>query len=182
MSSTGVAHGRFQPLHLGHLEYLTAAAARCTTLVVGITNPDPTQIVSESSDPARGAPQANVCTFYERYLMIEGALAETGLPAERLRIVPFPHGHPELLKYYAPAEARYLLTIYDPWGEVKLERFTRLGLATEVMWRRDDKPISGTRVRREIAAAGPWEGLVPAAVARVIKEHGIDERIRHADR
>ena len=36
----GMIHGRFQPFHTGHLEYLVAAAARCERLVVGITNPE----------------------------------------------------------------------------------------------------------------------------------------------
>lgn len=180
MSQVGVVHGRFQPLHLGHLEYLLAAAQRCGVLVVGITNPDPGQILAEPSDPGRGTAEANPCTFYERYLMVEGALTEAGQPPDRLRIVPFPHSRPELLRYYAPADARYYLTIYDAWGEVKLARFAKLGLVTEVMWRRDAKPISGSRVRRAIAAGGRWRDLVPPSVAEVITRHGIDERIRHA--
>ncbi|MGZ4357283.1 MAG: adenylyltransferase/cytidyltransferase family protein, partial [Gaiellaceae bacterium] len=34
-------HGRFQPLHNGHLEYLRGAAAQSEEVFVGITNPDP---------------------------------------------------------------------------------------------------------------------------------------------
>lgn len=172
----GVIHGRFQPLHLGHLEYLLAGAERCQTLVVGITNPDPSLTTAEATDPDRGTPEANPCTFYERYLMVEGALREAG--ADRIRIVPFPHSFPERLRFYAPADATYFITVYDEWGETKLSRFTSLGLTTEVMWRRTDKPISGGRVRREIATDGPWRELVPPAVAKVITEHRIDERIK----
>jgi cytidyltransferase-like protein len=176
----GVIHGRFQPLHLGHLEYLLAGAARCETLVVGITNPDPSLTTAEASDPERGTAEANPCTFYERYLMIEGALREAG--AERIRIVPFPHSFPERLRFYAPTDATYFITIYDEWGETKLTRLAALGLTTDVMWRRSDKPISGSRVRREIAMDGPWRELVPPAVAEVITEHRIDERIKNTAR
>lgn len=172
----GVIHGRFQPLHLGHLEYLLAGAARCDTLVVGITNPDPALTADEPTDPERGSSEANPCTFYERYLMVEGALREAGV--ERMRIVPFPHSFPERLRFYAPAYATYFITIYDEWGDTKLRRFASLGLTTEVMWRRIDKPISGSRVRREIAVDGPWRELVPPAVAEVVTEHRIDERIK----
>jgi hypothetical protein len=49
-----VVHGRFQPLHLGHMEYLLAGAERCRTLIVGITNPDPWHVKLEPTDPARG--------------------------------------------------------------------------------------------------------------------------------
>ncbi|GAA2284275.1 nicotinamide-nucleotide adenylyltransferase [Nonomuraea roseoviolacea subsp. roseoviolacea] len=176
----GVIHGRFQPLHLGHLEYLLAGAERCDVLVVGITNPDPEQTAFEATDPERGSPEANPCTFYDRYLMVEGALREAGVAAERLRIVPFPHGFPERLRHYAPVEATYYLTVYDEWGETKVARFGALGLRTEVMWRRADKPISGSRVRRAIADGGDWRSLVPPAVAAVIEERRLDERIREA--
>ncbi|EFL30519.1 conserved hypothetical protein [Streptomyces viridochromogenes DSM 40736] len=178
IAGTGVIHGRFQPLHLGHLEYLLAGAERCRTLVVGITNPDPWTTTEETTDPERGLPESNPCTFYERYLMVEGALTEAGVSHERLRIVPFPHSFPERLAHYAPADARYFVTVYDDWGDAKLDRFHALGLRTEVMWRRTDKPVSGGRVRRSIAEGQPWEHLVPPAVARVVKECGIDERIR----
>lgn len=169
-----VIHGRFQPLHWGHLEYLLAGADRASMLIVGITNPDPSLTADEPTDPERGKPGSNPFTFYERYLMVEGALRDAGIEAERVRIVPFPHSFPDRLRYYAPADAVYLLTVYDEWGDTKAERFQRLGLTTEIMWRRTDKPISGTRVRAAIEEGGNWAELVPPAVCRVIKEstHG----------
>jgi cytidyltransferase-like protein len=177
-AEVGVAHGRFQPLHVGHLEYLLASKKTCDLLVVGITNPDPRFTVEEPSNPARSRADANPCSFYERYLMVEGALAEAGIPSEALRIVPFPHGQPELLGFYAPSDALYLLTIYDEWGQVKLDRFALIGLATRVLWHREKKVTSGTEIRRLIAAGdGSWEGLVPPAVAQVIREQGIDRRL-----
>jgi cytidyltransferase-like protein len=178
VTGVGVIHGRFQPLHLGHLEYLLAGAARCDRLVVGITNPDPWQTTAEPTDPERGSAEANPCTFYERYLMVEGALTEAGM--DGFRIVPFPHGFPERLHHYAPRDATYFLTVYDEWGQAKEARFAALGLATEVMWRRTEKPISGRKVRQAIVAGTNWRHLVPAPVADVIEEFQIDDRIRKA--
>jgi cytidyltransferase-like protein len=177
-----IIHGRFQPLHLGHLEYLLAGAESCEDLVVGITNPDPTEVLPEPTDIRRGSPEANPFTFWERYLMVEGALQEAGVDMEHLRIVPFPHSRPERLAHYAPRDALYLLTIYDRWGEEKLHRFKGLGLATRVMWRRDSKLTTGSEVRRLIRAGGDWERLVPGAVARVIREQGADIRLANAAR
>ena len=37
---TGVIHGRFQCLHLKHMEYLMAAKNQCKRLIIGISNPD----------------------------------------------------------------------------------------------------------------------------------------------
>ena len=42
-------HGRFQPFHNGHLDYLRGALARCDELFVGITNPDPRHARPEQS-------------------------------------------------------------------------------------------------------------------------------------
>jgi cytidyltransferase-like protein len=173
-----VIHGRFQPLHIGHLEYLLAGKRACDLLVIGITNPDPWQAGEEESDRERGRPESNPCTFYERYLMAEGAMLESGAGREQFRVVPFPHSYPERLRYYAPRDALYLLSIYDGWGEVKLERFRDLGLRTHVLWRRDQKITSGTEVRARIRTGRPWDHLVPPACARVIRECGIEERIR----
>lgn len=41
----GMIHGRFQPFHNGHLEYALAALSRCSHLIVGITNPDPSTVI-----------------------------------------------------------------------------------------------------------------------------------------
>ncbi len=169
----GVIHGRFQPLHLGHLEYLLAGATRCATLVVGITNPDPWHLGDEPTDPRRSSPEANPYTFYERYLMVEASLVEAGLPRERFRIVPFPHSYPERLQYYAPPDALYLLSIYDDWGEEKLRRFTELGLRTEVLWRRTWRLTSGTEVRGRLRAGDDsWRTLVPPAVVSILQHSG----------
>lgn len=178
----GVAHGRFQPLHLGHLEYLLVARKTCRLLVVGITNPDPWQVPFEAADPARGEPEANPCTYYERQLMVEGALRDHGVARSGFRVVPFPHGYPERLRHYLPPDPLLLLTIYDDWGEAKLQRFRDLGLRVRVIWRRQEKVTSGTAVREAIRRGRSWEHLVPAATTRVIREFEIDRRIRAAGR
>ena len=40
MHEVGVIHGRFQGLHLAHMEYLLAGKSRCRFMYIGITNPD----------------------------------------------------------------------------------------------------------------------------------------------
>ena len=67
-------HGRFQPFHLGHLEYLKGAAAHSDEVWVGITNPDPTRVKPEPADPLRHLPESNPYTYADRLLMVKAAV------------------------------------------------------------------------------------------------------------
>jgi len=182
MYATGVAHGRFQFFHLDHLRYLEAAKARCRHLVVGITNPDPTLTRFDPADPGRSAPERNPLTYYERYRVVQHALQERGWPAADFSLVPLPINYPDLYRYYVPLDAVFFLTIYDDWGERKLQMFQSLGLTVEVLWRRPlaAKGLTSTEVRRVMAAGGDWRGLVPPGAATMLVQFGIPARLRAA--
>src|SRR5512135_911963 len=107
IAETGVIHGRFQVLHHDHLAYLLAGMALCRHLVVGITNPDPLLTRDESADRNRGSISANPLTYFERYVMIRGALEEAGVGLSRFSIVPFPISIPELYRNYVPLDALF---------------------------------------------------------------------------
>jgi nicotinamide mononucleotide adenylyltransferase len=177
-SATGVVHGRFQILHRDHLKYILAAKPLCAMLIVGITSPDPTHTAPEPADANRGEAHANPCTYYERMLMIESALTDEGVPRSEFRVVPFPIGAPDLICHYAPPDATYFLTIYDEWGEAKLGRLQKLNLRTHVLWRRADKGLTASRIRRAIMDGSDWDHMVPPATARIVAQHRIAERIR----
>ena len=81
MTARGMIHGRFQPFHNGHLDYLKGAAARCDEIFVGITNPDPERIKPETSDPLRHLPESNPYTYVERLLMVKAAARDAEILA-----------------------------------------------------------------------------------------------------
>jgi nicotinamide-nucleotide adenylyltransferase len=176
----GVIHGRFQVLHNDHLKYLLAGKAMCRHLVVGITNPDPAQVKNESADPHRSVPEANPLTYYERYHLVRAALTEAGLSLNEFSVVPFPINSPENYRYYVPMDAVFFLTIYDDWGRQKKIYFESLSLNVHVLWevKPDEKGISGSDVRSKMVDDLPWEHLVPGAVAALLKEWKISERLR----
>jgi nicotinamide-nucleotide adenylyltransferase len=176
----GVVHGRFQVLHNDHMKYIQAAKARCRRLVVGITNPDPTLTRDEAGDPKRGLPSSNPLTYFERHVLVRRALTRAGLDGDEFWAVPLPISFPELYKYYVPMDAVFFLTIYDQWGRSKLERFKNLGLATRVLWEKTEaeKGITGTEVRRRMAHGEPWEDLVPAGTAALLKNWDIPGRLQ----
>lgn len=178
----GVIHGRFQGLHLGHMEYLLSGAGRCEHLLIGITRFDPAQEMPEALLPLHRAKENNPFTFYERMVMLRDSLTEAGLERGRFDIVPFPVEYPDHIRNFAPPDAVYYMTIYDQWGEHKRQVLTGLGLQVEVMWVRShaQRLTSGSEVRRRIADGEPWAHLVPPAVFRYITEHGLEERLRQA--
>jgi nicotinamide-nucleotide adenylyltransferase len=165
----GMIHGRFQPFHNGHLEYLRGAAARCEEVFVGITNPDPERIKPEASDPLRHLPESNPYSYVERLLMVKAAAANAGLAAERLHVIPFPVNEPELWAAYVPPDVTQFIRLFSDWGGTKLERLRAAGYEVVVLDEGAEKEISGAEVRETLRAGGDWERLVPPGVAAVIK-------------
>lgn len=177
---TGVIHGRFQILHHDHMKYLLAGKARCSHLVIGITNPDPILTLEDPANPERSSPTENPLTYFERYLLLNAAMTEAGIPREEFSIVPFPINFPELYGYYVPLDAAFFVTIYDTWGKRKVELLQARGLHVEVMWERppEHKGISASLVRKLMIADEPWEHLVPPSVAILLKKWEVPKRLR----
>jgi nicotinamide-nucleotide adenylyltransferase len=165
----GMIHGRFQPFHNGHLEYLRGAALRCDEVFVGITNPDPARIRPEESDPLRHLPESNPFTYVERLLMVKAAAADAGIEAERLHVIPFPVNEPELWQAYVPEDVVQFIRLFSDWGGTKLERLREAGYEVFVLDEGAAKEISGADVRAALRDDGDWESLVPPGVARVLR-------------
>jgi nicotinamide-nucleotide adenylyltransferase len=159
-------HGRFQPFHNGHLEYLRGAAERSERVFVGITNPDPRRIKEEPSDRLRHLPESNPFTYTERLLMVEAVAADESIP---VHVIPFPVNEPELWPAYVPAGVTQYLRLFSEWGGTKLERLREAGYEVVVLDEGAGKEISGSDVREAIRTGGHWEALVPPGVARVIR-------------
>jgi cytidyltransferase-like protein len=161
-------HGRFQPFHLGHLEYLRGAAERSDALWVGITNPDPARVKPEPSDPLRHLPESNPWTYAERMLMVKAAATDLGVDLARVHVIPFPVNEPELWSAYVPEGVTQYIRLFSEWGGTKLDRLREAGYDVVVLDEGVDKEISGADVRRALREGRDWEALVPPGVARVI--------------
>ena len=176
----GIVHGRFQPLHIGHMEYIQCATTRCEHLIVGIANPDPSLTVFNAASPHRSRESANPFRYYERQLFIRHSLLDAGVLADDFTVVPFPINKLELLQYYVPEDATHFITIYDAWGYAKRDALKAFGFQVEVLWENDPskKLTSGQEIRRRIAQGESWENLVPSAVARIIHTLKLESRVR----
>jgi nicotinamide mononucleotide adenylyltransferase len=165
----GMIHGRFQPFHNGHLEYLIGSAERSHEIFVGITNPDPARIRPEPSDPLRHLPGSNPYSYVERLLMVEAAAVDAGLDLARVHVIPFPVNEPELWPAYVPEGVTQYLRLFSEWGGTKLDRFQEAGYDVVILDEGAAKDVSGADVREAMRVGGDWESLVPPGVARVIR-------------
>jgi cytidyltransferase-like protein len=181
--ATGAAHGRFQPFHHGHLEYVLAAKSRCEFLFVGITNPDPEFDAVSTVNRRRSDPAANPFSYHERRLMIEGSLLDAGVPRHEFEVVPFPINTPWRIRHYIAATTRHYVTIYDQWGIEKVRLLESAGLDVEVLWTRDESQrfTSGLRIRQLLASDGNWRPFVPAHVAAIIIRNELAQKVKELE-
>ena len=181
MTETGVIHGRFQVLHLKHMEYVLAAKMRCKILYVGITHPDIVTYPAASPLDQHGTEDRdNPLSYFERYEIIRDALLDFGLKRTEFEIIPFPVSRPDVLLKYVPRNGVDYMSICGEWDEEKYRILTSLGLKVEVLWRRneEEKGITGTRLREMIARDDNWQQYVPKTAVSYITEHEIDQRIK----
>ena len=165
----GMVHGRFQPFHNGHLEYLRLALACSETLIIGITNPDPFQTLEEETSEHRHREHSNPFTFFERQLMIRETLADEGVPPQRVIFVPFAVNLPERWRYYVPPDVVHYLRVFSDWEQAKVERLREHGYRVEVLQPGVEKTVEATEVRRRLDRGEDWAALVPPGAARVIR-------------
>ena len=176
------AHGRFQPLHLGHVEYLLAAKQRCRFLYVGVTQYILSRLENTSeSAPHRAEPISNPMTFFERQAMIRDVLLECGVPHMEFGVVPFPIEDIAILPEFLPLEVPVLTTIYEEWNREKIARLRAAGYVVEVLYADRERVYSGMEIRRLIMTGDTrWKELVPAATIRWVERIGMGQRLLDA--
>jgi len=170
-------HGRFQPFHDEHLDYVRWAATDSASdrLLIGITNADSAHTVATDADPERHRPRNNPFTYYERHRMIERALDDADLPCA-VSIAPFPINRPDLWDAYAPPETVHYVNVLGEWHERKVERLRNTGRT--VRDKRGTRTVSATAVRQAMAAGDEGDERVPDPVAAEIRERELLDRVR----
>ena len=177
----GSAHGRFQPFHNEHLEYVTAAHRSCRFLWIGITKYDLDAEVSPLGRD-REKPESNPLTYFERISIIADALTEVGIQRNSFAFIPFPIEHPQKLKQFLSTSVLCFTTICESWNREKIEVLKSEGYPVKVLWERE-KRVTGQAIREQLVEDNPqWRQNVPPATARAMQRLGIAERLRNLRR
>lgn len=172
------AHGRFQPFHNDHLEYVLAAQRLCDFLWIGITKYDVTSTDLNPLGAVRERPENNPLTFFERAHIIRESLIDVGVSAAAFGFVPFPIETPQRLHSFMATSVTCYTTICEQWNRDKIEVLKAHGYDVRVLWDRPEKKISGAAVRRDIIEGGSgWRSMVPAATARAVEQLDLRNRL-----
>jgi len=179
MFDEGSAHGRFQPFHNGHLEYVLEAQRRCRFLWIGITKYDIDTSELSPLGRHREKPENNPLTYHERVVMIKGALLASGVSRDAFTFIPFPIEKPNKLLQFLPVSVRCFTTIYEEWNREKIQVLKSQGYEVIVLWEREQKEISGGDIREDIIRGGSrWRGMVPATTVQFAEKFELQERLK----
>jgi nicotinamide-nucleotide adenylyltransferase len=148
--------GRFQPFHLGHLSVVKDIIKSEGKVLIGIGSAEDSYLPE------------NPFTASERIQMIELALKDEGISAEKYRIIPVRN-----INNYA-IWAKHIQSILPPFHKV----YSSSQLVKRIL--EDSKikvvptffryKIHSTDVRKAMLKGKGWEKMVPAAIAKFIKK------------
>jgi nicotinamide mononucleotide adenylyltransferase len=163
----GCVHGRFQPFHNEHLEYVSRAYQMCRLLYIGITHSLPGSNRIVESAPHRHKSDANPLTYNERMEMIIETLLDIGYDISRIRVVPFPIEEPHLICNYVPARAVHFMSPCDEW---QIEKYRNLSISGfHVQWVLGTrKGVDASTVRSLLRKESSICRLVPPAVTKYL--------------
>jgi nicotinamide-nucleotide adenylyltransferase len=164
--TTGLFIGRFQPFHKGHLATVRFALDKVDQLVIVVGS------AQKSHEPK------NPFTAGERIRMIKETLDSEKIDANRIMIIPVPDVdvHSLWTRQVDMLVPKYdVVFANDPFT---LMLFRERGVKTVEAPLVDRKEMQATEIRSKMAAGDKWEDLVPAPVAKIIKEIGGVERVK----
>jgi nicotinamide mononucleotide adenylyltransferase len=167
----GMVHGRFQPVHVEHFQYILRGLAQCSQLIVGITNPDPSDFSAEAASPHRHLDESNPYTFFQRSEMIKQCLIDEHVDLGRISLAPFHLHDPSKWRDYLPPPRVIVQYVraFSEWEDQKIKLFEQHGFKVELLDYRAPKNVEGVQVRALKRSGGDWLTMVPPGAARVIE-------------
>lgn len=146
--------GRFQPLHLGHIEVVKRLAREHAEVVVAIGSAQ----VSHT--------QSNPFTVGERLEMVHGACRDAGLA--NVLVIPLPDvGRNSVWVSHVKSYVPSFVALYTN-NPLMTRLFHEAGVKVLPAPFHARDLYEGSRIRVLMREGGDWRSLVPAAAARVI--------------
>lgn len=180
MFNESAVHGRFQPLHKGHLEYILAAKLQCNHLWIGITQYNIRNLQNSPADKHREKRFNNPLSYFERFQLIQEALTDEGLASSEFTISPFPLDSPDIIHDFLPTSVPIFTTIYEEWNRFKIQLLQQKGYEVKVLWERETKVYNGVEIRHSILLGDEsWKLKVPAATVKLVERLNLKRRLSY---
>jgi len=163
----GIFIGRFQPVHLGHIEAFRYILGDVDELIIGI------------GSSQEGNTFENPFTADERERMLKAALDEAGIDRSCVTIVRIPDVNDDTRWVpHVEAISPKFSVVYsgNPWVQ-RLFRKKGYEVRTQPLFKRRD--YQGMVIRRKIGEGKEWESLVPKSVASILRRIGAPRRLRN---
>jgi nicotinamide-nucleotide adenylyltransferase len=162
----GLFVGRFQPMHIGHLEVIKSLLKILDELVIVIGSSQ------RSHEPD------NPFTSGERIMMIRASLNEVGMNPSKYYLIPVPdvQNHSTWVSQVISSSPPFMIVYSNDALTRRL--FHEAGVKVENIPFINRGSYSSTEVRRRILAGEDWKILLPKPVPDIIVKLGGVERLK----
>lgn len=177
MYDLGMVHGRFQPFHHEHLEYVLWGLSNSKKCIIAITQPDITHLSETHGAVHRAKPEGNPFTFEERKKMITLSLQRLGIENDKYEIIQFDVDNmADSFQKHSLIDIKpvQFVKVYSEWEIYKKTQLNELGYqVVEINESHKEfatKNVTGTLVRELINANRNWIDYVPFGTQKVVKD------------
>lgn len=170
MIRTACVTGRFQPVHLQHVELFLRALDDADRLIVAITNPTIESYASQDVSLHRNQADANPFDVATRMSLLDASLTDAGIAAVTT-LVPFDIFAPDTWADVVPLDVTQVVRVYSPWEAEKVERFRAAGYRVRVLDGDNDRKITASQIRASLFSGGhDWEAHVTVSTRGLLQK------------
>lgn len=163
----GILIGRMQPVHNGHMEVIKQILSEVDEIIIGIGS---AQLSHELKDPF---------TAGERVVMINQALADSGVDPSRYYIIPMQDINFNAIWVSHVKMLTPPFSIVYSGNPLVKQLFKEEGYEVRQPPLYDRLHLSGSEVRRRILNGENWKELVPKATSDLLAEIDGVERLKN---
>lgn len=161
--------GRFQPVHVQHVELFLRALDDAERLIVAITNPTVDSYATQDPALHRNRADANPFDVATRTALLEAAFDDAGI-AEVTSIVTFDIFAPDTWAAVVPLDVTQVVRVYSPWEAEKVVRFRAAGYPTRVLTGESAGKVTASDIRASLFSGGDdWRDWVTPRVGDLLE-------------
>lgn len=166
---TACVTGRFQPVHVQHVELFLRALDDAEHLIVAITNPTIDSYATQDPALHRNRVDANPFDVATRTALLEAAFDDAGI-AEVTRIVTFDIFAPDTWAAVVPLDVTQVVRVYSPWEAEKVVQFRAAGYPTRVLTGESAGKVTASDIRASLFSGGDdWRDWVTPRVGDLLE-------------